>query len=941
MPTASTTPLEQAAPPLRVSMAAGAGKDDDVAVDLVGRRPECSRLDELLDAIGTGRSDVLVVRGDAGIGKTALLAHLCRRASGCAVASVTAVPSEQDLDFAALDQLCRPLMGLTERLPKPQRAALRTALGLAGGVAPDRFFVGLAVRNLLAEAGADRPLVCVIDDAQWLDAASSSVLGFVSRRLGRERVALAFGVREPGPGLAGLPELSVGGLAHHDAHALLRTCLHSPLDDRVRERLIAEADGNPGALLAVTHGSAPTWLAGGFGDPDAGGLTTRGAAMLTRGLATLDAETRLLLLVAAAEPLGEPLLLWRAAEDLSIPPTAADAAEDAGVLEIGTRVRFREPLVRAAVYRSATSGNRRRAHRALARATDPHMDPERRAWHRARGATAPDDDIAGDLERSAERAARRGGLAAAAVFLRRAAALTPEPADRARRALAAADTTRQAGDADHALQVLFTAETAPLDALGRARAALIRARVAADARADDAVHLLHAVARRLRDLDVDLAREAYLDALGATVILGSGADVDPVAIARDALATRRDGPPRPVDLLLEGLALRLTDGAATAAPTLRGALAAFRKAHLPVDVALGWGWLAAYVAAATWDHATHVALAERLAHLSRQDGALATLPHTLANLSTIHLRQGELARASVLMREADAAVLATRSELPMPVATLMAAYRGREAEVWPLIGGASEQPAEPPRGLGAVIVQLAGVLLCNGLGRYEDALRVGRTALDDPEPVGTPPWVLPELVEAAVRAGAAHEAAAALDRLCEHARVSGSDWALGLEARSRALLATGKVAERLHREAIERLARPGSRVDLARAQLVYGEWLRREGRRVDARVQLRDAHDRLSAMGIEGFAERARRELRATGETARKRTMETRDDLTAQELEIARLARQGLSNQQIGAQLFISPRTAEWHLRKVFAKVGITSRVALRDALPDDASAPA
>ena len=385
----------------------------------------------------------------------------------------------------------------------------------------------------------------------------------------------------------------------------------------------------------------------------------------------------------------------------------------------------------------------------------------------------------------------------------------------------------------------------------------------------------------------------------------------------------------------------MTEGEAAAAPTLRRAIAAFRVDDEPADVVLGWGWLAAYAAAALWDHAAHLTLAERLASLARQDGALAMLPHALANLATIHMRQGELARAAALMREIDAAVLATRSEHPAPIATLMAAYRGREADVWPLAGSADAQPAEQPRGVGAVIVQLAGVLLCNGLGRYEDALRIGRALLEDPEPVCTPPWVLPELVEAAVRAGRENEAATALDRLAEHARVCSTDWALGLEARSRALLSRGAEAERLHREAIERLASPGSRVDLARAHLLYGEWLRRESRRVDARAQLREAHDRLSAMGIEAFAERARRELRATGETARKRTLETRDDLTAQELQIAHLARQGLSNQQIGAQLFISPRTAEWHLRKVFAKLDITSRVALRDALPDDGSAPA
>jgi DNA-binding CsgD family transcriptional regulator len=915
-----------------------APSDHGFAAELVGRKRECRLLDDLLDAVRGGHSRVLVIRGEAGIGKTALLDHLRRRAAGCRVVGVSAVASEQDLDYAALDQLCRPLVDLLEDLSEPQSTALKGALGLATGPAPDRFCLGLGVLGLLERAADDRPLVWLVDDAQWLDAASSSVLGFVSRRLAAETVALVFGAREPGPLLAGLPELHLTGLARHEGHALLRTSLTSPLDEPVRERFVAEAGGNPGAVLAIARGAGPARLAGGFGDPGAGGLAVPDEASVAQRLGALEDATRLLLLAAAAEPLGEPLLLWRAAEALEIPPAAVDGAEDAGLLEIGTRVRFRHPLARVAVYRSATPADQRKVHRALARATDPQTDPARRAWHRARGASAPDDDIAAEVERAAARAAASGGQAAAAAFLRRAAALTPDPADRARRALAAAEATRRAGDGDHALEVLLTAETAPLDACGRAHAALIRGRIAAWAGTDDGVRQLHATARRLRDLDPRLAREAYLDALGATILLGAHDEANPLTIARDALAIPRLGATEPVDLLLEGLALRITKGTAAAAPMLRRALSAFQE-DLPAEIVLAWGWLAAYAAAALWDHATHVALAERLARLSRDEGALATLPHALASLTTVHLRQGELAPASALMHEADAAVLTTRSEAPLPLAALMAAYRGREPKSPPSMAVADDQPTEPARGLRAVMNHLAGVVLFNGLARYDDALRIGRQALEDAEPVCAPAWVLPEIVEAAARAGATEEAVAVLARLADHADVCGTDWALGLEARSRALLAAGEEAERLHREAIERLTSPGSRVDLARAHLLYGEWLRREGRRVDARAHLRDAHDRLSSMGIEAFAERARRELRATGETARKRTMETRDELTAQELQIARLARRGLSNQQIGGQLFISPRTAEWHLRKVFAKLGVSSRLALREALPDEDAA--
>jgi DNA-binding CsgD family transcriptional regulator len=902
---------------------------------LLGRQRECEELDRLLGALREGHSAALVVCGNPGVGKTALLEYVRDRASGCRVVTASAAQSEMELAFAGAHQLCAPLLERLDRLPGPQRAALSTAFGLTEGIPPDRFFLGLAVLSLLSEAAAERPLVCLVDDAQWLDSASSQVLAFVARRLVAESVALLFAAREARSELAGLPEMGLHGLSDDDARALLASVQRGPLDERVRERIIAETNGNALALLELPRGLTPTQLAGGFGDPDAGLLATRVEESFARRLAALPDETRLLLLLAAAEPLGEPVLLWRAARTLGIPPSAADAAHVAGLFEIGKRVRFRHPLVRSAVYRSGAPRDRRSAHSALADATDPQADSELRAWHRAHAAAGPTAEVAAELEHSAGRAAARGGLAAASAFLLKAAALTPEPPERARRALAAAEAERQAGDPEAALRALVTAEAGPLDSLGRARAELLRARIAFGSGADYAAKRLFDAAKQLEPIDIDLARETYLDALSATVYLGPKESCDPVEVARAALAARRAGPPRPTDLLLDGVALQLTEGYATAAETLRLALRAFASDDISADVGLGWGWLASHVASALWEHDVQVALANRHVRLTRESGAVAVLPQTLAQLIGIHMRQGELAAAAALMREVDAAVDATCSEPLAHVSMVMAAYCGHAAEGQRLIEEARTHLTPESRGLGVVVVEFANLLLNNGLGRYEDGWLTGRRVLEDLEPVGRPPWALSELVEAAARAGAVDDATAALRQLSERAGISGTEWAQGLDARSRALLTEGSDAEQLYREAIERLSRPGSRTDLARAHLVYGEWLRRAGRRVAARQELRTAYDMLSDMGVEAFADRAWRELRATGETVRKLTLETRDDLTPQEHQIARLARAGLSNPEIGARLFISPRTVEYHLHKIFIKLDISSRVALRDALPE------
>jgi DNA-binding CsgD family transcriptional regulator len=872
------------------------------------------------------------------VGKSALLEYVVGRADGCHVARATGVQSEMELAFAGLQQLCAPMLDRLERLPAPQRDALGTAFGLTGGAPPDRFLVGLAVLSLLAEAADERPVVCVVDDAQWLDRASAQALEFVARRLLADSVALVFGVRQSDeePPLTGFPELVVEGLRDDDARALLRSVISWPLDEQVRDRLIAETRGNPLALVELPRGLTPAELAGGFGLPGAQALSGRIEASFQRRLAPLPANTRQLLLLAAAEPVGDPALMWQAAQRLGIGVDAADAAESEGLLQLGVRVTFRHPLVRSAIYRSASPEERRRVHGALAEATDPELDPDRRAWHRAQATAGPDEGVATELERSAGRAQARGGLAASAAFLERSVALTPEPGRRAERGLAAAQAKAQSGAFDAALGLLATAEAGPLHELQRAQADLLRAQIAfAVSRGSDAPPLLLKAAKRLEPLDSRLTRETYLEALQAAMFVGrlaSGADLLDVArAARDAPPAPR--PPRPADLLLDGLALLITDGYRAGAPMLRRALHAFRSEHVSSEEGLRWLWLACLAAVDLWDHETWYVLSTRHVQLARDAGALTVLPMALISRMAVHLWAGELAAAAALVDEVETVTDATGSHLAPYGALGLAAWRGREAEASALIETSLTEVVARGEGQGLALIDWTSAVLYNGVGRYDDALDAAHQVAEHPEELPFA-WGLVELIEAATRSGKA--VGDALQRLSETTRASGTDWALGIEARSRALLSDGGTAERLYREAIDRLGRTRVRVDLARAHLLYGEWLRRERRRLDARQQLRTAHGLFSAMGMEAFAERAARELLATGETARKRAVDTGSHLTAQEAQVARLARDGLSNPEIGARLFISTRTVQYHLRKVFTKLGINSRMQLARALPRD-----
>ena len=900
--------------------------------ELRGRASECALLDNVVSAIRRGESQSLVLRGEAGIGKTALLEYLIASASDLTVVRAVGVESEMELAFASLHQLYGPLLDRLDRLPPPQRQAMDIVFGMSAGAAPDRFLVGLAVLSLFAAVAEERPLLCVVDDAQWLDQTSGQTLAFVARRLLAEPVGIVFGAREPGGELRHVPELEVQGVHNGDARALLSSAVRFKLDEAVRDRIVAETRGNPLALLELPHGLTPAQLAGGFGLLGAQALTGRIEESFVRRLELLSDNARRLLLVAAAEPVGDPQLLWRAAERLGIGPADAEAAEAEGLLAIGGRVTFRHPLVRSAMYRSVAAEDRRAVHLALAEATDRETDPDRRAWHLAAATAEPDEQVALELERSAGRAQARGGLAAAAAFLRRAVVLTKDPARRAVRALAAAQASLQAGEFDAALGLAATAGAGPLDESQRALVNLLRAHVTFAAGLwSDAPPLLLKAARRLESSDLDLALETYLTGWGAAGLAEDVAARDVlVEICRAVRALPRPpGAPRPRDLMLEGFALLITEGHAAAAPTLQRAVLAV--ADLPVEDVLRWGWMTAGASAAVWDHEGWLASCTRQVQVVRDAGALAALPIHLTYLGMATAWTGDFAGTASLIAEIESVAAVTGSRFPPYTLLRLRALQGREGEATAAIASAIEQFGG--QGTTALRAYWAAAVLYNGLARYEEAASAARRATTDALNHWIPTWVLPELVEAAARGGDAGLARDALDRLAKTTGPCGTEFALGIEARCRALLSHGAAAGELYREAIERLRRTRLGPEIARAHLLYGEWLRRENRRVDAREQLRTAHEMLVAIGMEAFAERARQELQATGEKVRKRTVETRDDLTAQERQIARLACDGLSNPEIAARLFLSSRTVEWHLRNVFTKLGIRSRRELADAL--------
>jgi DNA-binding CsgD family transcriptional regulator len=906
---------------------------------LRGRRRECDALDRLVADMREGRSQVLVLRGEAGVGKSSLLDHLARSASGCRVARASGVESEMELAFAGLHLLCAPFLDRLERLPAPQREALSTGFGLQSGRPPDRFLVGLAALRLLADVAEAAPLVCLVDDAQWLDRLSAQTLAFVARRLLAERVTLVFAVREAGGGdeLAGLPELPVGGLLDDDARALLDSVTAGSLDEATRDRLVRETRGIPLALLELPRWLTPAELEFGFGSAGAMPLTSRIEDRYLRELAALPVETRRLLLVAALDPVGDLVSLWQAAERLGIRPDAATPAEARGLVELSAPARFCHPLVRSALCRAASPAELREVHQALADVTDPVRDADRRAWHRAHATDAPDEAVAEELERAATRAQARGGTFAAVAFWERAIALTPDPALRGGRALAAAETNFDISAPRHALALLGIAEACPLEEVQRARLERLRARVLTSLRSwDDLPAAYLRAARRFAPLDGDAARETILEGFAQAMYAGripggpSLAQIAEGALEMLPAATSRN----PVNDLVDAAVIRCTGGYAAGVPALRRALAAGTAS----ETTLVFFRFAVPAACDIWDLTAWNQLTALMVQQARRSGVLTVLPMALNYRASFEIHTGRFDAATAALDDAEAimSVIGTRT---IALAALeLAAWQGDADRALPLIAATADEAAAMGNGRVVTLAAYARATLYNGLGRYHEAFDAARDACAH-EDLGWFGLALGELVEAAVHIGELDVAHDAVRRLEARTSAAGTDWALGAELHARALVATGDDADRCYREAVAMLDRTGLAVHRARAQLGYGEWLRRGGRRVDAREQLRASHMAFAGIGAEAFAERARRELVATGETVRSRTVTTRFELTPQEAQIARLARERRTNTEIAAELYLSPRTVEWHLRKVFTKLGVTSRRELSEALAGEAAA--
>ncbi|MFI8301227.1 AAA family ATPase [Streptomyces nigra] len=913
--------------------------------DLVGRYRECAVLDELLVAVRAGGSRVRVFRGEAGIGKSVLLEYAVARASQLTVTRAQGVEADMELPYASLHQLCAPFLNEVDALPGPQRDALRVAFGMAAGDPPDRFLVGLAVLTLLTRASENRPVLVVVDDAQWLDQVSLQTLEFVARRLLAEAVAMVFAVRDPegGDALTDLPETRIGGLDAASAAQLLEATVSGRLDRQVRDRFVAEMHGNPLALLEFSRGRTAAELAYGLDSSASahaqGTVSSRLERDFAERLGSLPQSTRTLLLIAAAEPVGDAGLLMRAAASLDITADVTPA-RTAGLIDFRGFLRFRHPLVRSAVYHQAGIEERRAVHRALAAATDPDLDPDRRAWHAAQAASGPDEDVAAGLERAADRARQRGGIAAEAVLLERAAQVTPDAWLRGRRAVAAAEAHFSAASPDRATEQATLAELCPLDSLDRARLARLRARILfARSRSDEAAPLLLEAAAQFTAAGSPLARETYLEAISATIF--AGRVHGPTGARAAAAAARASGAPpsgsKAADLLLDGVAAILTEGYEAGLTALRGALDLLAQEELRTrEATMRWLLLAPVALEAfihyAWDLHAWDTLATRAVRLARDIGALGALPPALIYAGGVHIHYGDFAEAARMIDEADAVAAATGHAPHKYASLVLAAWRGDAEAASHIVDSARASAVQ--RGevslLGAM-GYIQGVLF-NGLARYDEALVASRSAIDH-DGFNFTGLALVEHIEAATRCGRRDQARTSLARLLDLTRATDSGWAAGAAARSRALLAEGDEADGLYSTAIEEFGRGGVAVEVARTHLLYGEWLRRNRRRALARDHLRVAHDMFDGMRADAFAERARRELTATGEHVRTRVAPSAGALTPQESQIASLAADGMTNARIGAELFISPHTVEWHLRKVYAKLGINSRRALPDAL--------
>lgn len=902
---------------------------------ILGRRDESATLCELFEAARRGHGGALVVYGEPGIGKTVLVNHAVASVPGVRALHADGHEYESELAFAGLHQLCTPLADRMSRLAAPQRDALSVAFGLRTGAKPDRFYVGLAALSMLSEIAENEPVVCVVEDAQWLDQESAQALAFVARRVDSEAIALVFSLREldQRQELAGLPALHLEGLSENHARALLTAQVHAPVDERVRERVLWEARGNPLALLELPRSVLPARWADTVANPDNQPVMRKIERSFRRQLAGLPPPTRLLLLMAAAEPLGDALLLWRAADRLGISSAAALPAQAADLLDIDVRVRFRHPLVRSAIYGAASAVDRRRVHAALAEATSPIDEPDRRAWHLGQAAQGPDEQAAADLEASASRAMARGGTFMAAAFLRLAAALTADPEVRVSRTLAAAQAMRDAGTLDQALDLLAAVDTSPLPPLQSARADWLHAQMAYDTKRDDtSVSMLLRAACQMAPHEPEAAREAFLEAFTAAVFVGRFGQAQRLTDIAKAVATTgvKPHPTRPLDLLLDGLITQVTQGYPAAIPHLRSAVDAYAAAEDDHTASIGTLGMACSAAFDVWDDRAFRALAERQVRTARSDGTIAALPVALSYQALARIHAGELTEAAAIVDEVHSITDAIGAPAMLYVDISLSAWRGERARTLALARDVMNETSERGEGRMLTAADYAMAVLFNGLGRYDVAFKACQHACDLDEP-GFRPWTHPEFVEAAARSSHLEAAMPAVKRLEECAQMCDTPWARGMWLRSLALVTQEDEAEPLYRDAIDLLGTTDSTVHHARAQLVYGEWLRRRGRRSDARQDLGAAYDALATVGAAAFAARAHRELQATGAHLRRRKAEAFEQLTAQELRIARLVAEGSTSKEVGTQLFLSPRTVDAHLRNIFAKLDIRSRRQLRD----------
>ncbi|MDX6222656.1 MAG: hypothetical protein QOD91_1710 [Frankiales bacterium] len=917
----------------------------EVPAPLVGRASEQVAIDQLLDAVRSGFSASLVLRGDAGIGKSALLEYAVRSAPPqLRVAKVVGVESEVELAFAGLHQLVRPFLSLLPRLPAPQRRALAATFGEVDGPAPDRFLVGLSVLTLLAAAANDEPILCVVDDAQWLDRASAEVLAFVARRCEADRLGLLFAMREPTDRsvfLDDLPSLTVQGLDVGASRQLLSSLSHGAMDPGVEYQLAVRAAGNPLALVELSRDLTDEQLAGTTWLPDPLPLAADMQTRFVRQIAALAPGVQTLLLLAAAEPSGVADLFERAADILCVSDALRDRQSWADLLELDTHVTIRHPLIRSAAYRGASLAARRHVHAAIAAAGDPDTDPDLVAWHRAEATSGPDESVAAALEQSADRAGSRGGAAASAAFLRRAAELTPQPARRGERLLDAAAAEFRAGGTARAVALLDRAEPDLARESARATALHLRGQIQLSlGESRRATTTLLQAARLLMPVERSRAREILLDALNATIYAGSDARADAMEVVDELMGPEPEQPSL-ADHLLHGLATVWTGDPEAGAEELRAAISLLLEGEVNEAVELRWLGLGMVAACELLDMDARCRMAERWVSLCRANGMLTTLPLALDFLGTCLASSGRLEEAEssnaegrdILSATGNADMLGTRA-----VEVLAPVWRGEgqtaRSNAAALIAYCTERDQAGAVNLAQYALTVLELSECN----YPAALAMARPVLTENGPAFGA-IVLPEVIEAAVRCGEREVASQALGRLAERARAGDNDLAWGLLARCQALVSPGEHGDALFGEALVRLQRHGIASESARTHLLYGEWLRRQRRRADARTHLRTAHAMFERMGARSFASRAWSELSATGERARRRDGGSATALTVRETQIAQLVTEGATNTEVGAQLFISPRTVEYHLRNMFQKVGVASRTRLVAALraPDGA----